>query len=218
MVQTQSSLSFSLQTIKSLSKTSISSQNLGHPPLFSKCFIYISKLGAFSLICQFFPQHDPHKITHLQTRGILPSLSTKLSSHNMIHTRSHISKLGKFSLICHFFPQHDPHKITHLQTRGILPSLSTKLSFLNMIQTRSQISKLGAFSLVCQWVRISSLEHVSIITPNNIDLQSHPNFSKKISSLFYHFVDSGKLSITSSLQLPSKDSALQAPREMQICL
>jgi hypothetical protein len=96
----------------------------------------------------------------------------------MIHTRSHISKLGAFSLICQFFPQHDPHKITHLQTRGILPSLSTKLSFLNMIHTRSQISKLGAFSLVCQWVRISSQEHVSISTPNNIDLQSHPNFSK----------------------------------------
>ena len=86
MVQTQSSLSFSLQIVKSRSKTSISSQNLGHPPLFSKCFIYISKLGAFSL--------------------------------------------------------------------------------------------------VCQWVRISSLKHVSIITPNNIDLQSHPSFSK-ISLLFH---------------------------------
>ena len=72
----------------------------------------------------------------------------------------------------------------HLQTRGILPSLSAKQSFLNMIQTRSQISKLGAFSLVCQWVRISSLKHVSIITPNNIDLQSHPSFSK-ISLLFH---------------------------------
>jgi hypothetical protein len=103
---------------------------------------HISKLEAFSLICQFFPQHDSHKITHLQTRGILPSLSTKKSFHNMIHTRSHISKLW-----------------------GILPSLSTKLSFLNMIQTRSQISKWGAFSLVCQWVRVSSQEHVSIIAP-----------------------------------------------------
>jgi hypothetical protein len=130
---------------------------------------------------------------------------------------SHISKLEAFFLICHFFPQHDPHKITHLQTRGILPSLSAKQSFLNMIHTRSHISKLGAFSLVCQLVRISSQKHVSIITPNNIDLQSHPNFSK-ISLLFHHFVDSGKISITSSLQLPSKDSALQAPREMQICL
>ena len=47
-----------------------------------------------------------------------------------------------------------------------------------MIHTRSQISKPGAFSLVCQWVRISSQEHVSISTPNNIDLQSHPNFWK----------------------------------------
>jgi hypothetical protein len=61
---------------------------------------HISKLGAFSLICQFFPQHDPHKITHLQTRGILPSLSTKLSFLNMIQTRSQISKLGAFSLVC----------------------------------------------------------------------------------------------------------------------
>ena len=96
-----------------------------------------------------------------------------------------------------FFLQHDQNKITHLQTMGILLSLSTKQSFLNMIHTRSQISKLGAFSLVCQWVKISSQEHVSISTPNNIDLQSHPNFSK-ISLLFHHFVDSGKLSITSS--------------------
>jgi hypothetical protein len=144
MVQTQSSFSFSLQTFKSLSKTSISSQNLGHPPLFSKCSIYISKLGFVN-----------------------------------------------------FFLQQDQNKITHLQTMGILPSLSTKQSFLNMIHTRSQISKLGAFSLVCQWVKISSQEHVSISTPNNIDLQSHPNFSK-ISLLFHHFVDSGKLSITSS--------------------
>ena len=75
----------------------------------------------------------------------------------MIHTRSHISKLW-----------------------DILPSLSIKLSFLNMIQTISQISKLGAFFLVCQEVRISSQEHVSIITPKNIDLQSYPNFSKNI--------------------------------------
>ena len=79
----------------------------------------------------------------------------------MIHTRSHISKLW-----------------------DILPSLSIKLSFLNMIQTISQISKLGAFSLVCQEVRISSQEHVSIITPKNIDLQSYPNFSKKYHCFF----------------------------------
>ena len=113
MVQTQSSLSFSLQIVKSLSKTSISSQNLGHPPLFSKCFIYISKLGTFSLICQFFSQHDPHKITHLQTRGILPSLSILL--------------------------QYDLHRIIHLQTKGILPSLSTKQSSLNIIHTISHV-------------------------------------------------------------------------------
>ena len=74
---------------------------------------YISKLGTFSTVCRFslqcnlhkivnlqtkgiLPnftilfQYDLHKIIHLQTMGILPSFSTKKSSLNMIHTRSHV--------------------------------------------------------------------------------------------------------------------------------
>ena len=50
---------------------------------------YISKLGAFTLVCRFSLQHNLHKIIHLQTRGILPNLSTKQSFLNMLHTRSH---------------------------------------------------------------------------------------------------------------------------------
>ena len=74
---------------------------------------YISKLGSFSPVYRFSLQHDLHKIIHLETKGILPSLSILF--------------------------QYDLHKIIHLQTRGILPSFSTKKSSLNMIHTRSHV-------------------------------------------------------------------------------
>ena len=153
------------------------SPNQGHSPqfidsLFNMIYTrsHISKLGAFTLVCRF-SQYDLHKIIHLQTKGILPSLSILSSTRstrdhispnqghspsfvdslNMIYTRSYISKLREFSLVCRFSSQHHLYKIIHLHTRDILPNLSIKQSSLNTIYTRSHISKLRTFTFVCRF-------------------------------------------------------------------
>ena len=105
-----------------------------HSSLSPRLRPHISKLGAFSLVCQILTPYDLHMIIHLQTRGILPSLSISFSTRstqdhispnqghspsfvdslNMIYTRSYISKLRAFSPVFRFSFQHSLYKIIHL--------------------------------------------------------------------------------------------------------